>query len=59
MINNKILTFVFLTAALSSCNGQSDKSKKMENRSTNPLLCDPATGVCEVPGENLKLGILM
>jgi len=56
MINNKILTFVFLTAALSSCNGQSDKSKKMENRSANPLLCDPATGVCEVPGEKFDIG---
>lgn len=56
MLNCKILTFLFLTAALSSCNGQSDKSKKMESKSTNPLLCDPATGICEVPGEKMEIG---
>lgn len=56
MLNCKILTFLFLTAALSSCNGQSDKRKKMENKSTNPLLCDPATGICEVPGERTEIG---
>jgi predicted DsbA family dithiol-disulfide isomerase len=56
MINYKILTFFFLTAALGSCSGQSDKSKKMENKSSNPLLCDPATGICEVPGEKIEIG---
>ncbi len=56
MLNRKILTFLFFTAVLSSCNGQNDKSKKMENKSTNPLLCDPATGICEVPGERTEIG---
>lgn len=56
MINYKILTFFFLTATLGSCNGQSDKSKKMENKATNPLLCDPATGICEVPGDKIEIG---
>ncbi|WP_294324627.1 ClpXP adapter SpxH family protein [uncultured Chryseobacterium sp.] len=29
----------------------------MENKSTNPLLCDPATGICEVPGgEKTEIG---
>lgn len=56
MLNRKILTFMFITAVLSSCNGQSDKRKKMENKSTNPLLCDPATGICEVPGERTGIG---
>jgi predicted DsbA family dithiol-disulfide isomerase len=56
MINYKILTFFFLTATLGSCNGQSDKSKKMENKATNPLLCDPATGICEVPGNKIEIG---
>ncbi|GEN74439.1 UPF0413 protein YjbH [Chryseobacterium hagamense] len=56
MLNCKILTFLFLTAVMSSCNGQSDKRKKMENKSTNPLLCDPATGICEVPGERTEIG---
>jgi predicted DsbA family dithiol-disulfide isomerase len=56
MINYKILKFFFLTATLGSCNGQSDKSKKMENKATNPLLCDPATGICEVPGDKIEIG---
>lgn len=56
MINYKILTFIFLTAALASCNGQNGKSKKMENKTSNPLLCDPATGICEVPGEKTEIG---
>ncbi len=56
MLNCKILTFLFITAAVSGCNGQSDKSKKMNNKSTNPLLCDPAAGICEVPGERMETG---
>ncbi|WP_294202943.1 ClpXP adapter SpxH family protein [uncultured Chryseobacterium sp.] len=29
----------------------------MENKSTNPLLCDPAAGICEVPGgEKTEIG---
>ncbi len=57
MLNCRILTFLFITAALSSCNGQNARSKKMENKSTNPLLCDPATGICEVPGgEKTEIG---
>ncbi len=57
MLNCRILTFLFITAALSSCNGQNARSKKMENKSTNPLLCDPAAGICEVPGgEKTEIG---
>ncbi len=57
MLNCRILTFLFITAALSSCNGQNARSKKMENKSTNPLLCDPATGICEVSGgEKTEIG---
>ena len=35
-----------------SCSGQNGKkkSKKMNTQTTNPLLCDPETGVCGVPG---------
>lgn len=35
-----------------SCSGQNDKkkNKKMSTQTTNPLLCDPETGVCGVPG---------
>ncbi|MCS3869745.1 putative DsbA family dithiol-disulfide isomerase [Chryseobacterium ginsenosidimutans] len=28
----------------------------MENKATNPLLCDPATGICEVPGDKIEIG---
>lgn len=35
-----------------SCSGQNGKKKsnKMSTQTTNPLLCDPETGVCGVPG---------
>lgn len=35
-----------------SCSGQNDKkkNKKMSTQTTNPLLCDPETGVCGVLG---------
>ncbi len=56
MINYRILTFFFLTVTLGSCNGQNNKSKKMENKTSNPLLCDPATGICEMPGEKAEIG---
>lgn len=56
MINYKILTFLFLTITLGSCKGQNDKSKKMENKTSNPLLCDPVTGICETPGEKMDNG---
>ena len=36
----------FLIASV--CNGQ-QKQLKMENKINNPLLCDPETGVCEIP----------
>ncbi|WP_344827827.1 ClpXP adapter SpxH family protein [Chryseobacterium ginsenosidimutans] len=28
----------------------------MENKSSNPLLCDPVTGICEVPGDKIEIG---
>jgi len=44
-----ILLFVLLIS-LSACQGQSKTNDMNEKASTsNPLLCDPETGVCEVP----------
>lgn len=40
-----ILTFFLLLGSL-SCQAQTEKSME---QNTNPLLCDPATGVCEMP----------
>jgi predicted DsbA family dithiol-disulfide isomerase len=56
MINYKILTLFFLVVTLGGCKGQNDNSKKMEKKVSNPLLCDPATGICEVPGDKVDIG---
>lgn len=40
-----------VTLAFFSCHGQTNTSAmKKDNNTHNPLLCDPATGVCEIPG---------
>lgn len=47
-----ILTFT-LIAALQSCSGQTTTTTNiMENETTknNPLMCDPAEGICALPG---------
>jgi predicted DsbA family dithiol-disulfide isomerase len=48
------LLIIILSTALSSCTGQTKENTIMnsEPTKTNPLLCDPATGVCELPTEN-------
>lgn len=47
---NFIVAFISLLA-FSACKGQT-KSENMtnENKTNNPLLCDPETGMCEMPG---------
>lgn len=50
MIKN--LNFLILLLSffnLSACQGQTTPKEMKENK-TNPLLCDPETGMCEVPG---------
>lgn len=46
----KNFLFCVLLATLSACHGQT-KDANMEKDTTNPLLCDPTTGMCEVPGQ--------
>lgn len=55
MLNNypgysvKVLYVLLLMAVCVSCHAQTKKD--MGEDKTNPLLCDTATGICEVPGE--------
>lgn len=47
-----------LTAFLNSCTGQIKKKKMKEEISkNNPLLCDTAEGVCEIPDNSTKTNI--
>lgn len=50
MIKIKLLSVISLLYALNTCTGQTTKNDKMKTDSSksNPLICDPATGVCEV-----------
>lgn len=50
----KLLALVLIMTA--TVNGQSANKKTMNENKTNPLLCDPETGLCELPltVENLK-----
>lgn len=45
----KSITLFYVLSFLiaSACNGQ--QKKRMENINNNPLLCNPETGVCEIP----------
>ncbi len=43
----KIFTIFILLGIFSNC--QAQKEKQMETKN-NPLICDPAVGVCEIPG---------
>jgi putative protein-disulfide isomerase len=39
---------------LASCGAQTRKQQNMTEKQTNPLLCDPETGMCEIPGAQEK-----
>ena len=41
---------LFLALGFSNCQGQNNKLAMSTSPSTNPLLCDIQTGVCETPG---------
>lgn len=43
----KILTLLLILICSTSC--QSQTNSKMNENPTNPLLCDPETGMCEMP----------
>lgn len=41
-----LLSITFFTLGTTSCNSQNKNNMKQQN---NPLMCDPETGVCEIP----------
>ena len=41
-----LLFITFFTLGTTSCNSQNKNNMKQQN---NPLMCDPETGVCEIP----------
>ncbi len=48
----RIITLVLLfISVFNGCNAQV-KNKKMETKPSNPMLCDPETGICELPARN-------
>src|SRR5690606_2630915 len=50
--NMRIALFIFNLALLGiSCKAQTT-SNHMSHQTSNPLLCDTATGICEMPGFN-------
>jgi putative protein-disulfide isomerase len=54
MNSTKTLLILFLVSWLYSCNGQTKNTKKDTKMTTettinNPLLCDPAEGICGIP----------
>ncbi len=58
-IKHCILSLLFLLTALTSCQGQTDNTKKMTNETSqnNPLLCDPVEGICGIPDSTVKTEI--
>ncbi len=54
-LNITLCTLVFSLFLLPSCEAQS-KKEEMSDKKANPLICDPVTGLCEVPGAQEKEG---
>jgi putative protein-disulfide isomerase len=48
--------FMLVLLAMSSCDGQNNKIPMTNLKSSNPLLCDVETGLCEIPG-NSKIDV--
>jgi predicted DsbA family dithiol-disulfide isomerase len=63
LLRNKQIMYRSLTlllcgiACFYACAGQHKKTV-MKEKTANPLLCDPATGVCTVPGDSTATGSL-
>lgn len=52
LFNKNIILIPVLLMSITTCQGQS-KNNEMKNE-TNPLLCDPQTGMCEIPDNDKK-----
>lgn len=50
IIRIHLITFILSLLSITACQGQQKtKAMKNETTNTNPLLCDPETGMCEIP----------
>lgn len=57
MRKGKVIVLIALAFSLGNSQAQSNKTKKMTNekeKNTNPLLCDPTEGICEIPNHDNK-----
>ena len=54
ILKRLLISFSSLLVLLTACDAQPDKN--MSDKQTNPLICDPLTGMCEVPGMQEKEG---
>lgn len=52
MLKAVFACFMLLCALSGSCNGQTNKNVMVNN---NPLLCDPETGICELPASQTAI----
>lgn len=59
MTKQKLALLLLLSTAFTSCQGQINNTRKMENETSkdNPLMCDPVEGVCGIPDSTEKLNI--
>lgn len=58
MMRPGLLLFFPLMLSLSNCQGQTSNSDKMTNeKSNNPLICDPVEGICGIPGSEKDTNI--
>jgi predicted DsbA family dithiol-disulfide isomerase len=59
MTKHKIAILLLLTTAFTSCQGQTNNTKKMTNETSknNPLMCDPVEGICGIPDSTTKTEI--
>lgn len=55
LLNKNLILIPVLLMNIIACQGQSKNNEmKSETNKANPLLCDPQTGMCEVPDNNTK-----
>jgi putative protein-disulfide isomerase len=52
------LSFHFLALFLSVCSGQNTQPIMNKNKTNNPLLCNPDSGICEIPGARNETGLI-
>ena len=54
-IRKNLISLIAVAGMFMACEAQ-NKKKEMSEKQTNPLICDPETGMCEIPGLQEKEG---